>query len=358
MTMKSRILWFTSASVLAVGCGSEDPPPADLRLYDPVLAIDVAPSGHTVALDAIDGTESRLVLVDVASGEAEDVAVVGDPSRTVATGISDDRRVTALHGEPVEAGVWADGVWQDLGSPHDAGCGTDVAGAWDISADGEVVVGLAWNGCDADAFRWTEADGFTSLELLGEAPPDFGPPTNRATVISDDGQVVAGFAEEPMRDRAPSAWGPDGTGWMLTETSDLPGEVLSIDADGSVMAGILGADGFVWTEAGGLVTLPRTELALPSDPMFPNTMTGDGAAIFGAVGDAFFGVPVAFVWTEATGTRVLADVAAEAGVEIPEGVSLQNVLGVSADGTVLAGTAVDADLALRTFVMRVPPGTF
>jgi hypothetical protein len=87
-------------------------------------------------------------------------------------------------------------------------------------------------------------------------------------------------------------------------------------------------------------------------------MSADGALIFGGVGDVFFTTPIAFVWTAAAGMRPLADVAAAAGVTLPAGMLLGSVLGASADGTVLAGTALDGDGNPRTFVLRLPRSAY
>ena len=180
-------------------------------------------------------------------------------------------------------------------------------------------------------------------------------PTNRATVVSGDGAITAGFAESALVDRLPARWTADGHGEVLVPLDgDAPGEVLSISADGSVLAGTWGFDGFTWTEAAGVQILPRLEGPLPSDPVFPNAMTADGRTVFGGVGSAFFTIPTAFVWTAADGMRPLTALTTAAGIELPEGLVLTSVLGASADGTVLVGIAMDADAATHSFVLRLP----
>ncbi|MBK9033147.1 MAG: hypothetical protein IPL61_18065 [Myxococcales bacterium] len=176
-------------------------------------------------------------------------------------------------------------------------------------------------------------------------------------MVSDDGRVAAGFAEDDVLDRHAAVWNADGSGFLISGLpADAPSEVLSISADGATIAGSAGNEGFVWTQAGGLVDLVRFDVALPSDPVFANAMSGDGSHVYGGVGSAFFGVPIAFVWTAATGMRPLADVATAAGITIPDGLLLTSVLGASADGTVLIGVASDADFNTRTFVLRLPAG--
>ena len=121
---------------------------------------------------------------------------------------------------------------------------------------------------------------------------------------------------------------------------------------GTRVAGILGNDGFTWTAATDMVAIPRLDIALPSDPVYPNAIAN--GTVFGGIGNAFFSVPIAFAWTPSAGTRALADLATAAGIALPEGTILNNVLAASADGTVLIGTAMDADFLSHTFVLRLP----
>lgn len=304
--------------------------------------------------------EGELLLIDTVANTSEVVTTLGDASRDMATGLSADGHIAALHGVPVEAGVWsaADG-WVDLPSPYDAGCDADNGAAFDISDDAAVVVGLMWDGCAPAAFRWTATDGVMPLEILGEAfEGSTSPPTNRATVVSGDGQIAAGFAANGALDRTPAMWRADGAGVLLDpDNVDVTGEVLSIDADGSTLAGMRGNDGFVWTEA-GFVDLGRVDTAMPTDPVYPNAMSADGSLVFGGVGSEFFTIPTAFVWSSAGGTRPLQPLVEAAGVEVPEGYLFTSVLAVSDDATVIFGRAFDADFAVKSFIVRVPAGTF
>lgn len=279
----------------------------------------------------------------------------------LATGLSADLEISAYYAVPILAGVWSDAAgWTEVPSPYPSGCDANIGAGFDLSDDGEVVVGLMWDGCTPAAFRWTEADGTQILEVLGE-PMEGSPnaPTNRATVVSGDGRVAAGFAASGYLDRTPARWDADGSGALLTpEITDLTGEVLSIDYDGDTLGVTQGYDGYVWTPDGGMVSLGRLETAMPTDTVYPNAITADGGAVFGGVGSEFFTVPTAFVWTEAAGMRALQELAVAAGVEVPEGYWLTSVIAVSDDGTVLLGRAFDADFMIRTFTMHVPAGTW
>jgi hypothetical protein len=53
------------------------------------------------------------------------------------TGISARGSVSALHDDPVPAGLWTEaGEWTDIASVCQHGCDQDIAGAWDVSTDG------------------------------------------------------------------------------------------------------------------------------------------------------------------------------------------------------------------------------
>lgn len=337
-------------------------PAGKLVLLDQGLAVDLTPDGDIAVVQSLESIEGEVYTYDVATETSALATTLGDATVNLATGVAQTGRFTAFYGVPVVAGVFngADG-WQDIDSPFAEGCDVQVAGAWDISADGAVVVGFAWNGCAPQAFRWTD-DGETGtlllLDLLGEGSGK-NLPTNRATVVSDDGTVAAGFAQNGAVDRSPAVWNADGSGFMLDpDDMDAPGEVLSISADGSVMAGIWALNAFSWTEEGGRVELGQLPTSLPGEPCWPNAMSADGTLIFGGCGDPFSGIPAAFVWTEEHGMRSLADIAAEHGITVPDGFRLSSVIAASADGSVLLGVANDDLFNQKSFVLELPVSAY
>lgn len=364
-----RHLWRLSLLALLPllgACGDDSaagPSPAvtpAIRIVNLSQPVDITPDGRIAAIqDAASGT-GDLYFYHTDTGALEFRTQVGDPLRTFATGISARGMVTALHNEPVQAGFWtAAAEWTDITAPYLGGCGSDAAGAWDVSADGHVIVGLVWNGCNAEAFRWdaTGSGIMTPLQLLGESfPGSPNPPANRATVVSDNGAVAAGWAGTSLVDRSPAIWKADGTGVLLTGfPADAPGEVLSISADGAMVAGIWGGDGFYWTQASGTVNIGKLPDADPAfGDSYANAIAASGKLIFGGSGNPFFVTPHAFVWTAAAGMRQLDSVAVASGVTLPSDYVLSNVLGASADGTVVLGTALGPNFNTVTFVLTLP----
>lgn len=340
------------------------PPQGELALVRDLVGVDVTPDGGTGAFFDPFSPDGDVYFFDTASGLLTLETTVGSPFRAFPTALSNTRRLSAIHGDPPQAGLWSEaGGWLDLGNVYPFGCGDDQGGAWDLTSDGNVAVGLLWNGCAAEAFRWTSASGLVPLQVLGESfPGSSAPPANRATKIAGNGTRIGGFAQRELVDRWPALWNPDGTGFLLPAgvfTPDSPGEILSLSPDGSMAAGIWNLEGFTWTAASGVVRLDPLPGALPGSQTFPNAITSGGTRIFGAVRPGFFDPQVAFVWTPTAGMRALADVVRAAGVTIPDGIQLENVLGASDDGSVLVGTASDLNtFRVYAFALELPTSAY
>lgn len=328
------------------------------------LPVDLTADGNLAVLWDPASPVGDIYGYDTNTGDQTLLTALGDPALDMATGVAGTGRVSALHGTPVEAGVWDTGLgWTDIASPFHDGCDANVGGAFDVSDDGAVVVGSFWNGCTTEAFAWSDAGGtevVTRLQVLGASAEGSAlGPVNRASVVSDDGKVIGGFAQLGNIDRSPALWSPDGTGHLLTpDDHDNPGEILALSDDGEVVAGVRGNNAFTWTALGGFVDLGKPENGLPTDQTIANVVAGHGRLVFGTSGDPFFGLMQAFVWTADGGARVLQDLVAAAGVAIPEGVLLVNVLGASSDGSILLGTAMDSLGATSTFVLTLATSAY
>ncbi len=333
-------------------------------------AEDITPDGSTVLLTDVTSPAAAFHFYDTTSDTSMLMGEAGDALFNFVSGISSGLRVSAIHGKPENAGLWTEaGGWIDLGNIYPVGCEYDAmtheqnqSGGWDVSADGTATVGLVWNVCVAEAFWWSDAGGpgaFVPLDVLGAPfPGDTDPPNNRATKIADDGSLAGGFAQTEMVDRWPAVWDPSGAGMLIPSggmfTDDSPGEVLSISADGAMVAGTWNLEGFQWTQAGGVVKLGTP----PGGRTFPNTIAADGELIFGQTSTGLFDPPFAFVWTVADGMQSLADILAVNGIAIPVGLTLDNVKAASTDGTIVVGNATDATFATSTFVLRLPVSAY
>lgn len=345
----------------AGGAGGSDvpPPPPGIELVDVAYAIDLSPDGSIALLQGEDG---GAYFYDTVTHALDFKTSIGDPAYANAMAISGTGRMAASHGNPIVAGLWSDADgWLELDNIYPGGCDAFEGGAWDVSGDGTIAVGMLWNGCHTEAFRWTDTGGagqLTMLDVLGvsSAPK---PPSNRASVVSDDGKVVAGWAENKVATRSPAVWKEDGTGFLLDEAfQDGPGEVLSISADGKVLGGVLVNEAFSWTEAGGFVMLGKPPGATPAHSTFPNAICAGGQLIFGRHANPWETTPTAFVWTAARGMRALQEVVTESGIDVPSTYTLVGVYGASADGSIVLGGAYDGAAKLVSFVLRLPVSAY
>jgi uncharacterized membrane protein len=197
--------------------------------------------------------------------------------------------------------------------------------------------------------------------------------SNRASAISADGRIAVGFASNGPIDRSPAVWNADAGGFYLDQTNvTAPGEAKMVSADGTVVAGDWardtgGVEGFVWTQDGGVV---RFHSDTPdTDTIYANAMTADGRYVFGKLSHSMDNGGLlevvwegAIVWSQDGGVRKLQDLALASGLTFDAGVTLDNVLAVSADGTVIAGdVAIAADPnnpasfpSTKPFVMWLP----
>lgn len=365
---RALVLSAMAAGALAA-CSNDDnnaPPPPEvepsLTFVHVMQPVDITPDGSLALLQQYNAT-GEFYFYRPASGSLEFVGEVGDGSIAAVTGISDDGQVTGFFlTDSIRAGLWSRaGGWQALpNTTFPEGCGIDVAGAWDVTADGQTVIGMLWDGCRVAAGHWNMTTGEgTMLQRIGAGWSPELPPDNRASKIAADGSLIGGWASTEATGRFPALWRADGTGFLVEGVpADVGGEVMAISTDGSMAAGYMGGDAFYWTPAGGLVNIGF----LPSDDMFggavANAIAASNRLIFGVSGSPFFGTPQPFVWTQAAGMRPLVDVITAAELTIPEGTRLTNVLAASADGTIVLGQAMDADFNLMSFVLVLPESAY
>lgn len=238
--------------------------------------------------------------------------------------------------------------WVDLGHPAE-GCVLDGSwgDAWGVSGDGSVVVGLAWYCPGAEGFQWTKDGGIVGL----------GHPTNassRATTISADGSMIVGFYEDPVQGfRRPVRWISGSTDLFL---GDVAGEAIAVSSDGSQIVG-QAADStgngraFYYSATGGLVDLGV--LSGNSSDQSVATGVSDNGIVIGASINPFNWTSQPFVWSSKMGLHRLQATLVRNGAVIPSGVTLTNVLAISADGSTLVGLWLDANFNQGPWIVRI-----
>lgn len=239
-------------------------------------------------------------------------------------------------------------------------CDIERSGAWGMSANGQYVVGLAWEvGCAARGFLWNSAtDQITNLGTLY-----FYKPT-RANDVSDDGRVIAGWNDDYTGYRQGAVWRRNASGVYVQTNIVAPGSIKM--SEGSVCSGdgnfIYGigrssfASGAVWRYN----TVTSTLDALPPSPGsgigYPVDANFDGSKVL--CFNSALGSGGSFLWTAERGYVPLAQLASEAGITIPDNWVLNLPLGMSEDGLTIVGTATrSTDYATSPFVLDLRSGS-
>lgn len=184
---------------------------------------------------------------------------------------------------------------------------------------------------------------------LGQLP---GGTSIQPAALSADGSTIVGKASSSTASQTAFRWTP-ATG--LVDLGDLPGGVVdsyatAVNSDGSVVVGhgtsagkplptggstALTNEGFRWTAADGLVGLgAMSDSPYGSDA---RAVSADGSVIVGTATPAD-GFPRAIRWTSATGLIDLG---------LPVGSAQAEANGVSADGSVVAGTTYNNNTGSR-----------
>ncbi|MCP3904254.1 MAG: hypothetical protein GY715_11535, partial [Planctomycetes bacterium] len=131
------------------------------------------------------------------------------------------------------AAMWTadENSWFSLGHLPNAGSCPSRSDSLELSADGSVAVGLSWDGCSGRGFVWTQATGMLELEPLANGG-------NRASVISADGTLVAGFAQGSFS-RTPTVWDAGTLMGSLLDPGpeNVVGEVRGMSDDGTILLG-------------------------------------------------------------------------------------------------------------------------
>ncbi|MFK7959135.1 MAG: hypothetical protein AB8G96_01295 [Phycisphaerales bacterium] len=287
---------------------------------------DMSPDGRWIVGSTASGFPYRLdrttdELTFMPAGQSA-AAVSDDGSVVVGNMIDPDGTGATV------AGMWREGEgWMSLGFLPDALQCPSLSNGYEVSADGTVVVGLSWDGCNGVAFWWTEATGMLPLENLANG-------VNRASVVSADGSVIGGFAQGSFS-RTPAKWSSDLSGETLDPTTDGLGEVFGLRDDATVLLGNLDGAAVRWDNGG------------------PPEVIGDGSALIGWMGypidiaddETIIGFDQNFTNFRATiqpggegPLQLLRTWAMDNGADVPADLDMQLASAISADGSVIVGS--------------------
>jgi len=233
---------------------------------------------------------------------------------------------------------------------------------WGISGDGSTVVGNtpqlnSFGTCRRfRATKWTAAGGSV---VLPKAAPDNNTQTSRGNWASYDGSIIAGYDESPVRSGAYWVNGVEHfvQGTPIATLANYYGECAQITRDGSVIVGGTGYNSPPPASYTGGAYKHFTAdghneiIGTTNDPNRINSTayrTEDAAEVVGGFDRIATGDVTKF-WTNEVGWVELEGFLNAQGTYL-DGPAIGFIQGMSADGTIWAGSAVTAS---GTFPYRV-----
>jgi uncharacterized membrane protein len=241
---------------------------------------------------------------------------------------------------------WFQDAVQPLSDPNLTGISQTIA--LGVSAGGTRAVGYATYNMDRTVgLVWD--DTLTAIVL----PNPFNVDMYQATAISRDGSIIAGFGQDS--DAAPFVirWrGEPGnaTVGITMSPNGQPGQVTTVSDDGNVIGGATFTSNV--PSAFRLVGMSYVPIEVPTGVQSTSirAASADGSIVAGTA--VFMNGSHAFIWTEAGGFEFLLDVLTDAGVNT-SGWSLRAVNGLSADGRTAVGEGVNTSVQ-EGFIARLP----
>lgn len=233
--------------------------------------------------------------------------------------------------------------------------GQEASSSHAISGDASTIVGLGYTAeggqGGAHAISWTEATGV--IDLGSTVPNSF----SRANATNLDGSVIGGWQDKASGFRQGAVWINGEQQLVEFPNGEGAGEVITISNNG-IWAGGIGnfANNFQawrWNQETGIETLGP-----PTTPGYRGATSGlneDGTIAVGYYSPnglpAIFGE--GFIWTEAQGVVELNEYAASLGIDT-QGVILSLPLDISADGSTVVGSGRQGNATVG-FVLKLAP---
>jgi probable HAF family extracellular repeat protein len=265
-----------------------------------------------------------------------------------------------------QAGIWITRTqWQLLGSftPIAAPCEKSLSAAYGVSRNGQVIVGLAWDGCArAHAFRWQPSTGMTDL---GSSVADRG---SLADGVSADGRVVVGYQETATGYRQGARW-LDGREELIPGADGMVGQARGTNIVGSIVVGQecrpalgnLEQSAWMWTAQAGTKCLAAPQrINVPGLGVGPlvlvqaNATSDDGQVIGGGQNIGGSSDSNAIIWIGGR-PAYLKDLLRANGVPnaFATWVNTGEITGMTPDGHILVGWGAAA-LGFRGYIVVLP----
>jgi probable HAF family extracellular repeat protein len=264
------------------------------------------------------------------------------------------------------AAIWMGGKnWKLLGGvPGGAPSDQNLSAAYDVSADGSVIVGTAYKPQSQPvAFRWDPQHGMVDLGAIGDG--------TTAWAVSADGNVTVGYDHQAGPVYIPYD-GRHGTiFWAGTERLLHPfgyaGEARATNQVGSIIVGRFHPENaytppkspttYLYTswdgkfEDLGAASLGTPPLLQGEQTSNPQGVSDDGSVV---VGDTGFSQKVAALWTRETGMVTVYGFLTSKGVTNHVGWTFTVSTYVSPDGKAIAGACFNPANIFQSWIVTLP----
>jgi len=305
----------------------------------------ISADGSTVAGQVVDEQGSQAFYWTKAAGMVRLGRLPGGSHTSVVRGVSADGTVLAGYSDTGDAFPYNNGAFRWTARDGMQRLPREAFYAWDISADGSVIVGSEAVSLSASAaYRYEYPGKYERIGLWKDAKE-----MDMAWAVSGDGSIVAGggraFVGGELRGGV--------VRWDSSQGVSLVaagGAEPAISSDGTTIVGYYNTGenhgAFRW-KAGSLIGLGSLP-GLDGQLHTPMAVSGDGSIVVGGASNQ------AFIWDETHGMRSLSDVLTkEHGIDLA-GWTLAYATAISDDGKVIAGLVHDSRSYTYGFVAVVP----
>ena len=189
-----------------------------------------------------------------------------------------------------------------------------------VSSGSSVVVGYSSLSQHKDtAWKWTAPGSVAALPLSGTATGSY------ATAVSNSGAVVVGKLEygDYLQDTSRACRWNGSSVQLLDPVGNQNSFALGMNSDGSAITGSLGQGCFRWRASGGFENLG----GIAGARMFPYGVSADGSVLSGTA-TLSTGLNGAYRWTQASGFSIL---------PLPAGATEGGVTAMDASGNFSVG---------------------
>ena len=318
----------------------------------PATATDMTPDGSVIV-----GATGNQVFRWTDEGG---FVVIGGHMVAGGPAISDDGlRIAATARDPNNQIFWAlheNGAWTLLPKRPDSTttCSGEWGSVWDISGDGQTVVGGTWNTCASAGFRatiWTEATGTMALPKSPDSPTR----ASRANTVNYDGTCIGGWDDHSTGFRRGAYWmnGVETVFQPNPGVGTAVGEALNSNDAGTILTGVNGAP----TQGGWRYFTSSNTMEVLSVNNGPNDRSGgayqmseDGSIIHGW--NQLISGRQPTIWTTELGWFDF-NLFLNAQGTYTEGIGIVNATTSSADGHRVAGSA-QSQFGNVTWIMDTP----